>query len=102
MIALIRMLTEIDVRGALTSIAVPTLIVHRDGDAIAPIEGARYMTAQIPGARLVELVGEHSPLTGDTDAILNEIEEFVSGQRHQRASDRVLATVMFTDIVSST
>jgi class 3 adenylate cyclase len=102
MIALIRMLTEIDVRGALTSIAVPTLIVHRDGDAIAPIEGARYMTGQIPGARLVELVGEHSPLTGDTDAILSEIEEFVSGQCHERASDRVLATVMFTDIVGST
>jgi pimeloyl-ACP methyl ester carboxylesterase len=100
--AVIRMVAEIDVRGALPSISVPTLIVHRDDDAIAPIEGARYMAEQIRGARLVELVGEHSPLVGDTDAILDEIAEFVSGQRHEHAPDRVLATVMFTDIVDST
>ena len=75
------MLVEIDVRGVLPSVVVPTLIIHRDRDAIAPIEGARYMAAQIPDARLVELTGEHSPLTGDTDAILDEIEEFVTGRR---------------------
>jgi class 3 adenylate cyclase len=102
MIALMRMLVDIDVRAVLPSIAVPTLIVHRDGDAIAPIEGARYMAAQIPGARLVELSGEHSPIAGDSDAILDEIEEFVTGRRHERAPERVLATVMFTDIVGST
>jgi len=102
MIALIRMLVAIDVREVLRSIAVPALIVHRDHDAIAPIEGARYMAAEIPGARLVELAGEHSPLTGDTDAILDEIQEFVTGRREERAPDRVLATVMFTDIVDST
>jgi class 3 adenylate cyclase len=102
MIALIRMLGEIDVRGVLSSVSVPTLIVHRDGDAVAPIDGARYMAAQIPGAQLVELAGEHSPLTGDTDAILDEIEEFITGRRQERAPDRVLATVLFTDIVDST
>ena len=102
LVALIRMLVEIDVRGVLPSVVVPTLIIHRDQDAIAPIEGARYMAAQIPAARLVELTGEHSPLTGDTDAILGEIEEFVTGRRQQRAPDRRLATVMFTDIVDST
>lgn len=102
MIALVRMLTEIDVRRVLPSIGVPTLIIHRDHDAVAPIEGARYMAAQIPEARLVELVGDHSPVTGDIDAILDGIEEFVTGRRQERAPERVLATVMFTDIVDST
>jgi class 3 adenylate cyclase len=102
MIALVRMLAEIDVRPVLPLISVPTLIVHRDRDAIAPIEGARNMGTQIQGARLVELEGEHSPLAGDTDAILDHVEEFVTGQRGQREPDRVLATVMFTDIVNST
>jgi hypothetical protein len=64
MIALIRMLIQIDVRGVLPLISVPTLVVHRDRDAVAPVEGARYMAAQIPGARLVELAGEHSPSPG--------------------------------------
>jgi class 3 adenylate cyclase len=102
MIALIRMLVDIDVRSVLPLVSVPTLIIHPDRDAVAPIEGARYMAARIPGARLVELTGEHSPIAGDTDAVLDEIEEFVTGRRHMRAPDRVLATVMFTDIVNST
>ena len=102
MMALVRMLVEIDVRDVLPSIAVPTLILHRDGDAVAPIDGARYMAEQIREARLVELTGDHSPVTGDTDAILDEIEEFVTGRRHEHVPDRVLATVMFTDIVGST
>jgi pimeloyl-ACP methyl ester carboxylesterase len=102
MIALVRMLVEIDVRDVLPLIAVPTLIVHRNGDAVAPIEGARYMAERIPNARLVELTGDHSPVTGETDAILDEIEEFVTGRRAERAPDRVFATVMFTDIVDST
>ena len=101
-IALIRMVVDIDVRAVLPSISVPTLILHRDRDAIAPIEGARYMSGQIPGAQLVELEGEHSPLTGDTDTILERVEEFVTGRRGERHPDRVLATVMFTDIVDST
>jgi class 3 adenylate cyclase len=102
LVALVRMLGEIDVRGVLSSVVVPTLIVHRDHDAIAPIEGARFMAVTIPEARLVELAGEHSPLTGDTDAILDAIEEFVTGRRQERAPDTILATVMFTDIVDST
>ena len=102
MIALMRMLVEIDVRAVLSSITVPALIIHRDRDAIAPIEGARNMAAQIPGARLVELSGEHSPIAGDPEAILDAIEEFVTGRRRERAPQRVLATVMFTDIVGST
>jgi class 3 adenylate cyclase len=60
------------------------------------------MSRQIPGARLVELEGEHSPLTGDADTILDRVEEFVTGRRGERHPDRVLATVMFTDIVDST
>ena len=101
-IALIRMVADIDVRAVLPSISVPSLILHRDRDVIAPIEGARYMSRQIPGAQLVELEGEHSPLTGDTDTILDRVEEFVTGRRGERHPDRVLATVMFTDIVDST
>jgi class 3 adenylate cyclase len=101
-IALIRMLTEIDVRSVLPSVAVPTLILHCNRDAVAPIEGARYMADHIAGSRLVELEGEHSPLTGDVDALLDEIEEFVTGRRQERQPDRVLATVLFTDIVDST
>jgi pimeloyl-ACP methyl ester carboxylesterase len=103
MIALVRMLVEIDVRDVLPLVTVPTLIVHRNGDAVAPIEGARFMAERIPGARLVELTGDHSPVTGDTDAILDQIEEFVTGRPALRAgADRVFATVMFTDIVDST
>jgi pimeloyl-ACP methyl ester carboxylesterase len=90
MIALVRMLTEIDVRAVLPSIGVPTLVIHRDQDAVAPIEGARYVAAHIPGARLVELAGDHSPVTGDVDVILDEVEEFVTGRRHERAPERSL------------
>ena len=102
MIALIRMLVDIDVRAVLPSVSVPTRILHRDRDVTAPIEGARWVAEQIRGARLVELEGEHSPLTGDTEAILDQVEEFVTGRRSERQPDRVLATVMFTDIVHST
>jgi class 3 adenylate cyclase len=103
MIALVRMLVEIDVRDVLPLVAVSTLIVHRNGDAVAPIEGARFMAERIPGARLVELEGDHSPVAGDTDAILDQIEEFVTGRPPRGAdADRVFATVMFTDIVDST
>jgi pimeloyl-ACP methyl ester carboxylesterase len=103
MIALVRMLVEIDVRDVLPLVAVPTLVVHRTGDAVAPIEGARFMAERIPGAHLIELRGDHSPITGDTDAILDQIEEFVTGRPVLGAgAGRVFATVMFTDIVDST
>jgi pimeloyl-ACP methyl ester carboxylesterase len=95
-------LEKIDVRPILPSVRVPTLVLHRSGDPI-PIEGGRYYADHIPEARLVELEGsDHSPFVGDVDAIVGEIEEFLTGARAAHATDRVLATVLFTDIVGST
>jgi class 3 adenylate cyclase len=80
-----------------------TLVMHRVGDRDAHIEEGRYIAARIPGARLVELPGEdHLPWIGDGDAVADEIAEFVTGARLPRDVDRVLATVLFTDIVGST
>jgi pimeloyl-ACP methyl ester carboxylesterase len=101
-----RMNAEIDVRGLLPTIRVPTLVVHRTEDHI-PIEGARWMAAQIPGARFVELPGgPHFPHYGDTESLLREIEIFAVGIFEERGweeaePDRVLATVLFTDIVGA-
>ena len=101
--ALLRMNTEIDVRQVLPAIHVPTLIMHRRGDRSARIEEARWMASQIPAARLVELAGEdHMPWVGDQDSILDEVQEFLTGDRPDRETDRVLATVLVTDIVGST
>jgi len=94
---------EIDVRPILPAVHVPTLILHRTGDRVARPEQAHYLAEHVPGARLVELPGiDHIPWVGDGDAILNEIEEFLTGARHEPDIDRVLATVLFTDIVGST
>jgi class 3 adenylate cyclase len=94
--------SEIDVRPILASVGVPTLVLHRRDDTM-PIEHGRYYAEHIPGARLVELEGrDHWPFVGDVDAIIGEVEEFVTGARAAHASDRVLATVLFTDIVGST
>jgi pimeloyl-ACP methyl ester carboxylesterase len=93
----------IDVRAALPAIAVPTLVLHRSGDMAAPIEGGRYIAENIPGARFVELPGdEHYPFVGDGDRVVDEIEEFLTGERPRRPLDQALATVLFTDIVGST
>jgi pimeloyl-ACP methyl ester carboxylesterase len=101
--AVVAALYEIDVRPILPTIRVPTLIMHRTGDLVAPVEGARLMAEKIPGARLVEFEGtDHVPFTGDFNPVLDEMEEFLTGTRHARPLDRVLATVMFTDIVDST
>jgi class 3 adenylate cyclase len=101
--AVIASLFEIDVRDILTTIRIPTLILHRKGDLVAPIEGARLMAEQIPDARLVEFEGDdHVPFTGDFEPAMDEMEEFLTGTRQARPLDRVLATVMFTDIVDST
>lgn len=101
--AVLAALFEIDVRDILPTIQVPTLIVHRTGDLIAPVEGARLMAEKIPGARYVEFEGDdHVPFTGDFGPVLDEMEEFLTGTRRPRQLDRVLATVMFTDIVDST
>jgi class 3 adenylate cyclase len=92
-----------DVRALLPAIRVPTLIIHRRGDRLIDVANGRYLAAHIDGARYVELPGEdHIYFAGAPDAILDEVEEFVTGSRGAHDSDRVLATVMFTDIVSST
>jgi pimeloyl-ACP methyl ester carboxylesterase len=101
--ALLRMNSEIDVRGVLPTIQVPTLVLHRVGDHDVNIEEARYIASRVPGAKLVELEGEdHMLWAGDTDAIADEIEEFLTGVRPAPELDRVLATVLFTDVVGST
>jgi pimeloyl-ACP methyl ester carboxylesterase len=101
--AVVAALFEIDVRDVLPTIRVPSLILHRTGDLVAPVEGARLMAERIPDARLVEFEGtDHVPFTGDFDSLVDEMEEFLTGTRHARPLDRVLATVMFTDIVDST
>jgi hypothetical protein len=95
---------EIDIRHILPAIHVPTLILHRVGDALVPIACGRYLAQNIPGARLVELRGtDHTVIDNETqDAIAGHIEEFITGDRQPSEPDRVLATVMFTDIVGST
>ena len=92
-----------DVRHVLPSIRVPTLIMHRRGDQFLKVEHSRYLAEHIPGAHYVEMDGDdHLFSAGDSEAILGEIEEFLTGTRHSREPDRVLATVLFTDIVGST
>jgi class 3 adenylate cyclase/pimeloyl-ACP methyl ester carboxylesterase len=99
---LIDMVTEIDVRELLSSVHVPTLVLHRQ-DEFIPVEGARYMAQHIPDARLVVLPGrDHIPFYGDADGYAEEIELFLTGARHTPVVERVLMTVMFTDIVAST
>jgi class 3 adenylate cyclase len=106
MISLLRANYEIDVRHVLPSIQAPTLIFHRVGDALVPVAAGRYLAQNIPGARYVELPGEdHMIQSLDEevlDRLLDDIEEFITGSRHRVESDRVLATLMFTDVVSST
>jgi pimeloyl-ACP methyl ester carboxylesterase/class 3 adenylate cyclase len=98
-----RIFTDVDVREALPAIHAPTLVIHREGDRIVSSAQVRYVADQIEGAVLVELPGvDHIPFVGDGDAIVDEVEEFVTGVRPAPAADRVLATVLFTDIVGST
>ena len=94
---------QTDVRDVLPSIRVPTLAMHRRGDTMIDFEHSRYLARHIPGARLVELEGSDNLFSvGDSEAILGEIEEFLTGTRQAREPDRVLATVLFTDICRST
>jgi pimeloyl-ACP methyl ester carboxylesterase/class 3 adenylate cyclase len=102
-VALDRMNLSIDIRPLLSAIAVPTLVLHRTGDMIATLEEGRYLAEHIPGAKFVELAGtDHVPVVGGVDAIINEVQEFVTGERGVVEPDRVLATILFTDIVNST
>jgi len=104
--ALFRADYESDVRHVLPSIQVPTLILHRVADSLVPVAVGRDLAQKIPGAKYVELPGEDHLLQALDqellDRVLDEIEEFVTGTRHRPDPDRVLATVMFTDIVRST
>jgi class 3 adenylate cyclase len=101
-VAIQAMIREIDVRHLLSAIRVPTLVVYRTAD-VAHASGSRYLGAHIPGAKVVELQGDtYFPYLGDQDAILDEIEEFLTGVRPAHVPDRALATVLFTDIVAST
>jgi pimeloyl-ACP methyl ester carboxylesterase len=101
--ALVRTNSYIDTREILPTIQVPTLVLHRTGDHDVNIAEGRYIASRIPGAKFVELAGDdHWISAGDVDAIADEIEEFLTGTRTVPPPDRVLATVLFTDIVGST
>src|SRR5580692_7694850 len=101
--ALMRMNSQIDISGIVSTIRVPTLVVHRTEDVTINVEGGRYLAKHIPGARYVELPGtDHIPFVGDNAAaVADAIEEFLTGSKASVAADRVLATVLFTDIVGS-
>jgi len=102
-VAMSRMNFEVDVRHVLPAIHVPTLLLNTVGDLVTHVGSARLMAEGIPGAKLVELPGrDHLPFGSDVDAILDEIEEFLTGERHSSEPDRILATILFTDIVGST
>src|SRR5512132_1876454 len=101
--AWLRMIREIDVREALPLIRVPTLLVHRTGDRAVDIGSSRFAAGRIPGARLVELAGgDNLPFVGDSEAVAAEIEEFLTGSVTPPMPDRVLASILFTDIAGST
>ena len=100
---ILRAAADVDIRHLLPSIRVPALVVHRTGDLVAPVEGARYMAKQIPGSKYVEVPGnDHFVTVGNQEYVLEAIEEFLTGNKRDVASDRVLATVLFTDIADST
>ncbi len=102
-LTLARWNTDIDIRHVLPTVRVPTLVLHRTGDSDANVEEGRFIASRIRGARFVELPGgDHLPWVGDADALLDEVEEFLTGDRPVPEPDRVLATVLFTDIVDST
>jgi class 3 adenylate cyclase len=94
---------EFDVRDVLPSIRVPTLVLHRRGDTFLKIDHSLYIAEHIPGAKFVELEGSDNMFSiGDSEALIGEVEEFLTGERHRVEADRMLATVLFTDICNST
>jgi pimeloyl-ACP methyl ester carboxylesterase len=102
-LALTKMNSSIDVRSILPTIRVPTLVIHRRDDPLCPVEGGRYVANSIPGASFVELPGEdHLPFVGDIDALLDPVEEFLTGAPPVAEFDRVLTTILVIDIVEST
>jgi pimeloyl-ACP methyl ester carboxylesterase len=101
-VAWLKMAWEMDIRGVLSAIRVPTLVLHRRDDVIMPVQNSRYLAEHIPGARYVELPGSSHLWWVEGDDILDELESFMTGAPARREPDRVLATVLFTDIVDST
>jgi len=102
-VAILRMNSDADVRPILASVRVPALVMNRVDDGDVKVDEARYLASHIPGARLKLFSGaDHVPWIGHTEDILGEIEEFLTGARHVDFEDRVLATVLSTDIVAST
>jgi class 3 adenylate cyclase/alpha-beta hydrolase superfamily lysophospholipase len=102
-VTLYRMNIEVDIRCILPTIRVPTLVLHRSGDRLIPCQAGRYMAEQIPAAKFVELPGDdHVAWIGNSDPLLGEVQEFLTGERPVIEVDRVLATVLFVDIVQST
>jgi len=100
---MMRMVFDIDIRHVLPSVRVPTLVLHRAEDRAASVENGRLVAQQIPSAKYIELPGaDHLHYVGDADLLLDEIEEFLTGVRPGPDPDRVLATVLFADIVDST
>jgi len=100
--AVLRACMQIDARAALPRISTPTLVVHRE-DSFVPVELSRYLAREIPGAKLAIFSGrDHLYWVGNWEQIVDEIEEFLTGARHRSDPDRALATILFTDIVSST
>jgi class 3 adenylate cyclase len=101
-LAVLRLDMDLDICDVLPSIRVPTLVIHRTADVI-PVQGARWLAEQIPDAQFVELTGDdHWPWITEPDESVDEVEVFLTGERREPEPDRVLATVLFTDIVGST
>ena len=101
--AFMNMAFEIDIRDVVPAVRVPALIVHRVGDGVCHVENARWLARHLEGARYVELPGDdHVPWYGDVETVLAEIREFLTGTREAAEPERVLATVLFTDLVGST
>jgi class 3 adenylate cyclase len=102
-VALLRMNFQIDIKHVLSAIRVPTLVLHQADDRAVLPDGDRYIAQNVAGARYVELPGtQHWPWMGESDALMEEVQEFLTGVRPSPEPDRVLATVLFTDIVGST
>ncbi len=101
-VALERMNAQIDIRDILPTIQAPTLVMNRTGDPVANVNAARDLASRIPRARFLEFPGNTHSMVGISDQVVSEIQEFVTGTHSHATSDRVLATILFIDIVSST
>jgi class 3 adenylate cyclase len=102
-VTLLRMNTQVDITGILPTIQAPTLVLHRTHDRDAHVDEGRWIASQIPGARFVELEGEdHIPYVGNQEIVLDHMEEFLTGAKASGDFDRVVSTILFTDVVGST